>query len=57
MKIEIDIDIRKGNFNPWHYKATMKVFGVRRFLTFANTLRDAKQLSKERIKALLGTWV
>ena len=41
------------NPKPWKYKASMIALGKERFLTFADTEKDAKQTALRRIKDLL----
>jgi len=41
------------NPRPWKYEAYMVVFGKKRFLTYADTIKDVKKTARRRLKALL----
>lgn len=56
MRNEITINlIVEKIVNPkfWNYEASMIVFGKKRFLTYADSMSDAKKIALGRLKTLL----
>lgn len=54
MKMILEIKVEKiKKPMPWKYQAIMKVFGIKRFLIFGDTAKEARKEGVRRLRELI----